>query len=119
MNAEALAVPRKSDALVLPDRWSGGRYGAVARVVPATMAGLMKNDPPTSPADVRKIIDIDALIAGHARLTIEQALWLYHHASLHDLGEWATAMANRIHGDRVRTYVIDRNINYTNVCVTA
>ncbi|MCE9592063.1 MAG: radical SAM protein [Planctomycetes bacterium] len=62
---------------------------------------------------------------------------LYHRAPLHELGRWATAMANRIlrenklrgNGitaaadaissqarDGFRTYVIDRNINYTNVC---
>ncbi len=67
---------------------------------------------PEAPAD----LDIDAVVAGKARLTIPQAMWLYHHAPLHDLGRWATAVANRIHGERVRTYVIDRNINYSNVC---
>ena len=61
-------------------------------------------------------IDMDAVIAGDARLTVNQAMDLYHHASLHDLGRWSTAMADRIHGRRIRTYVIDRNINYTNVC---
>ena len=84
-------------------------------------------------------IDIDAVIAGRARLTREEALRLFREASLHDLGRWSTAMANRIlhahpsrrphadprgqsqQGDPVaretlRTYIIDRNINYTNVC---
>ncbi|MEE9211864.1 MAG: radical SAM protein [Phycisphaeraceae bacterium] len=63
-----------------------------------------------------KTLDIDAVIAGEARLTPGQALGLYHEASLHDLGRWSTAMADRVHGDTIRTYVIDRNINYTNVC---
>jgi cyclic dehypoxanthinyl futalosine synthase len=57
-----------------------------------------------------------AVVDGSARLTVEQALTLYHQADLHDLGQWATAMAHRIHGNKVRSYVIDRNINYTNVC---
>ena len=66
-------------------------------------------------------IDIDAVIAGDARLTPAEALRLYEQASLHDLGRWSTAMANRVlaaaGGDPgTRTYVIDRNINYTNVC---
>ena len=61
-------------------------------------------------------IDIDAVIAGESRLTRDDALRLYHEAPLHDLGQWANAMCERIHGDTVRTYVIDRNINYTNVC---
>lgn len=61
-------------------------------------------------------IDIQGVIAGKTRLTPSQALWLYHHADLRDLGEWATARADRIHGGRLRTFVIDRNINYTNIC---
>ena len=65
---------------------------------------------------IDEIADMTEVTEGRARLTAGQALWLYHHASLHDLGEWATAMANRLHGDKVRTYIIDRNINYTNIC---
>ena len=67
-------------------------------------------------------IDIDAVIAGQARLTPREAMTLYHQASLHDLGRWSTAVADRIMRARypglppIRTYVIDRNINYTNVC---
>lgn len=61
-------------------------------------------------------LNIDAVIAGEARLSPADALRLYHEASLQDLGEWSSAMAERIHGPEVRTYVIDRNVNYTNVC---
>jgi cyclic dehypoxanthinyl futalosine synthase len=66
-------------------------------------------------------VTMDAVIAGEARLSSEDAFDLYHHANMHDLGRWSTAMANRIMKDRygkadVRTYIIDRNINYTNVC---
>src|SRR5438067_1844999 len=60
--------------------------------------------------------DIDAVISGRLRLSAAQALELYHNASMHDLGEWAHAMTQRLHPDDYRTYVIDRNINYTNVC---
>jgi cyclic dehypoxanthinyl futalosine synthase len=60
--------------------------------------------------------DIDSIISGKSRLTEAQAMELYHSASLHDLGEWACAAANRLHPEDYRTYVIDRNINYTNVC---
>ena len=35
---------------------------------------------------------------------------------LMELGRWADARCRALHGDSVRTYVIDRNINYTNVC---
>ena len=64
-------------------------------------------------------LDIDAVVAGRARLDESQALWLLKHADLHDLGAWARAVADRVHGDRLRTYVIDRNVNYTNVCSAA
>jgi cyclic dehypoxanthinyl futalosine synthase len=60
--------------------------------------------------------DIDAVIAGKVRLADAQALELYHAAPLHDLGAWALAASRRRHPEDYRTYVIDRNINYTNVC---
>src|SRR3954465_3761611 len=60
--------------------------------------------------------DIDAVIEGRQRLSDAQALELYQHASLHDLGAWAHATTQRLHPEDYRTYVIDRNINYTNVC---
>ncbi|MFT3784569.1 MAG: radical SAM protein [Tepidisphaeraceae bacterium] len=60
--------------------------------------------------------DIDPILAGKARLTDAQALELYRTASLHDLGEWAKIVSDRLHPEDSRTYVIDRNINYTNVC---
>ncbi|MEX2387567.1 MAG: radical SAM protein [Phycisphaeraceae bacterium] len=61
-------------------------------------------------------MNIDAVIAGDARLSFDDALRLYHEAPLHELGRWSSAVADRLHGTEVRTYVIDRNINYTNVC---
>jgi cyclic dehypoxanthinyl futalosine synthase len=60
--------------------------------------------------------DIDAVVEGRARLTDAQALELYHVPSLQDLGEWAMHVTRRLHPGDERTYVIDRNINYTNVC---
>jgi len=59
---------------------------------------------------------IDEVIAGKARLGLAGAMRLYHEASLHDLGRWSTAMCQAKHGSEIRTYIIDRNINYTNVC---
>ncbi len=67
-------------------------------------------------------LNIDAVIAGEARLSAGDAVRLYHEASTHDLGRWASAVCDRIHGGvdasggGKRTYVIDRNVNYTNVC---
>lgn len=53
---------------------------------------------------------------GQARLTRDQALELMRSASMPVLGRWADARCRALHGDAVRTYIIDRNINYTNVC---
>jgi cyclic dehypoxanthinyl futalosine synthase len=44
-------------------------------------------------------------------------LELYERASLLELGQLADAVRWRLHPDPVVTYIIDRNINYTNVCV--
>lgn len=57
-----------------------------------------------------------AVARGEARLTPEQGLALLSRAPIHTLGRAADARCRRVHGDSVRTYVIDRNINYTNVC---
>ncbi len=59
---------------------------------------------------------LSAVVDGTARLTPEQAMQLYSEMPLHELGRWADARARHLHGNHVRTYVIDRNINYTNVC---
>ncbi len=57
-----------------------------------------------------------AVVRGESRLTPEQGLDLLVCAPLHTLGRYADARCRELHGDHVRTYVIDRNINYTNVC---
>jgi cyclic dehypoxanthinyl futalosine synthase len=59
---------------------------------------------------------LHAVSTGHARLTPEQGMELFRAMPLHALGRWADARARSLHGDRLRTYIIDRNINYTNVC---
>ncbi len=53
---------------------------------------------------------------GHARLTPEQGLELLVQTPIHTLGRHADARCRAIHGHQYRTFVIDRNINYTNVC---
>ena len=44
-------------------------------------------------------------------------LELYQHGSLLELGHLADAERRRLHPGNGVTYIIDRNINYTNVCV--
>ena len=49
------------------------------------------------------------------RLTNREALELFEHGDLLDLGKRADAIRKKIFGDVV-TFIIDRNINYTNIC---
>ena len=58
---------------------------------------------------------IDKVLAG-ARVTPEEALTLYSEADLLTLGALADGIRRRLHPDQVVTYIIDRNINYTNAC---
>jgi cyclic dehypoxanthinyl futalosine synthase len=44
-------------------------------------------------------------------------LELYERAPLLELGQLADAARRRLHPEPVVTYIVDRNINYTNVCV--
>ena len=45
-----------------------------------------------------------------------QALELLVHGDLLQLGKWADAIRRRLHPDNRVTFVVDRNVNYTNVC---
>ena len=74
------------------------------------------------PPEVRPEADIldpsvlEDVAGGTLRITPEQALRLYREMPIQELGRWADARCRALHGDAIRTYVIDRNINYTNVC---
>ena len=50
------------------------------------------------------------------RLEAEDALGLYEHPNLSELGMLADLVRRRKHPDPVVTYNVGRNINYTNVC---
>jgi len=56
--------------------------------------------------------------AGGSRIDPEEALILFREASLIDLGLAADAVRNRLTPRGLVTYIVDRNINYTNFCVT-
>ncbi len=60
---------------------------------------------------------ISETIADGGRLSAESGLWLLQEADLLDLGAWAQSVRERKHPERLVTFVIDRNINYTNVCL--
>jgi cyclic dehypoxanthinyl futalosine synthase len=54
-------------------------------------------------------------VDGH-RLSFEEGLTLLKEANLLALGRAADAVCKRLHPEPYRTYNIDRNINYSNVC---
>lgn len=60
-----------------------------------------------------------ALSLAGKRLDRAAAEALYYGASLHTLARLAHAMRLRLHPEPIVTYVGDRNINYSNVCVCA
>jgi cyclic dehypoxanthinyl futalosine synthase len=58
----------------------------------------------------------DNVLAG-GRVDAAEALELYRHAPTHLLGRLADAVRARKHPEGIVSYIIDRNVNYTNVCV--
>jgi len=50
------------------------------------------------------------------RISFDEAVALFKSADLLDLAEAADQVRRRLHPDNVISYIIDRNINYTNVC---
>src|SRR5690606_27552499 len=71
--------------------------------------------------DVRIQAQIDQILArvhDGGRISYDEALLLYEHADLLDLAEAANARRQQLNPGNLVTYLIDRNINYTNVCIT-
>ncbi len=60
---------------------------------------------------------IEKIKAGE-RLNREEALILWQEANFHLLGALAKEVRFRLHPERIVTYIVDRNINYTNVCLS-
>ncbi|MCP3916093.1 MAG: CofH family radical SAM protein [bacterium] len=59
----------------------------------------------------------DHVLAG-GRVTPEQGLFLHEHADLPTLGRIADAVRHAKHPAPIVTYIVDRNLNPTNVCIT-
>ncbi|MEE1931010.1 cyclic dehypoxanthinyl futalosine synthase [Streptomyces sp. TRM 70351] len=72
----------------------------------------------TENADLTSVLD---RAAQGGRISPEEALDLYRRAPLHALGQAADAVRRRRYAgtEHIATYIIERNINYTNACVTA
>ena len=54
--------------------------------------------------------------ADEFRLSIEEASEIYENAPLHELTMAADIRRKKLHPDGKVTYLVDRNVNYTNVC---
>jgi cyclic dehypoxanthinyl futalosine synthase len=72
---------------------------------------------PARPVDAAAALAFSAA-AGDLRLTPEQALIVLRDADMLTLAAAATALRDRLHPEREVTFVVDRNVNYTNVCVS-
>lgn len=116
------------------------REGLVEFLTQATTAGLLEipGHDPADPVHIRfagsavpealvvarqrrRPLDADELLARAAaggRLDLAEGIFLLDHADLMALGAAADARRIQLHPDRVVTYIIDRNVNYTNICVT-
>ena len=49
-------------------------------------------------------------------MSIDEAVELIESAPLHELGAMAYAKKRELHPEKITTFIVDRNINYTNVC---
>jgi cyclic dehypoxanthinyl futalosine synthase len=63
------------------------------------------------------VAELSNKVQSGARLNRAEALELYQSAPTSLLGSLADHVRARKHPDRIVTYIIDRNVNYTNICV--
>ncbi|MCP5003429.1 MAG: dehypoxanthine futalosine cyclase [Planctomycetes bacterium] len=63
----------------------------------------------------REIADI---VCSRKRLSFESGIKLLESSDLIGLGAAADGLCRELHPEPYRTYIIDRNINYTNICVS-
>jgi len=64
-----------------------------------------------------KLTKIRDKVASGKRINAEEGLMLFEHGDLLTLGELANSIRKKLHPERLVTFIVDRNINYTNVCV--
>jgi cyclic dehypoxanthinyl futalosine synthase len=65
------------------------------------------------------LISIQRKVLHGERLNPDESLTLFREGNLFDLGFLAAAVRWKKHPEPVVTYVIDRNINYTDICISA
>jgi cyclic dehypoxanthinyl futalosine synthase len=64
-----------------------------------------------------KLDKILTKVSSGKRLTIDDGYHLLRYADLLTFGELASSVRKRFHPERRVTFIVDRNINYTNICV--
>ena len=62
---------------------------------------------------------IQQKVLNRERLTDSESLSLFLRGTLYDLGFLANSIRKRLHPEPIVTYIIDRNINYTDICISA
>jgi cyclic dehypoxanthinyl futalosine synthase len=86
----------------------------------ATPSSTSTSTPTSTPSSTPRSLDgLLARAAEGARLSAAEGERLVADASLFDLGLAADAVRRRKHPHDVVTYIVDRNVNYTNVCTTS
>lgn len=68
--------------------------------------------------NMKAIESIINKVYGNVRITMDEGLSLFNHADLLTLAAMAEHKRFERHPDRVITFVVDRNINYTNICMS-
>src|SRR5688572_12109575 len=65
----------------------------------------------------RELARIAGKVEDGLRISAEEALLLHERADLLTLGRLADGVRARLHPGGVVTYIVDRNLNPTNVCI--
>ncbi|MGZ3423449.1 MAG: cyclic dehypoxanthinyl futalosine synthase [Polyangiales bacterium] len=90
---------------------------AEAKLLPPSDLRVVRG--PTPAPREPSLDSILARVADGGRISAAEALRLYRQASFFDLGLAADAVRKRKNQPSVVTYIVDRNVNYTNVCTTS
>ncbi len=92
--------------------------GAALGLLPATTVRLLDSERarPSLPPSLDGIL---ARASEGSRISVAEGERLFHEASLFDLGIAADMVRRRKNPPEVVTYIVDRNVNYTNVCTTS
>jgi len=88
----------------------------------AASAGLLPRTRATFDEPAKTRPSLDGLLARAAdgeRLSLAEGTRLLREASFFELGLAADAVRRRKHPHGVVTFIVDRNVNYTNVCTTS